>query len=265
MLSTEISPKRLQLMVCSSIFAFDLLEVLFLSIYFFQITKDYIYFYYFALVSIVLMTVASFFVPESPVFLYEKGLCEQARMLINRMSKMNGATLHEENWVLDKEEILGYAPAGAPELMVTQGQGSGGETEERIRKTLKPIGKGALTFATSGDLSPPSTENPFALMKEHPQIFVNMIILTTCWISISFNKYLISFHLKHIKGNIFINAGLSPFADIIGHFLCVPVQAKTSTKFTFMVSFLLSFVFGAALIFIETDWIIPIMIVFSKI
>uniref|UniRef100_A0A7S3J1X0 Uncharacterized protein n=1 Tax=Euplotes harpa TaxID=151035 RepID=A0A7S3J1X0_9SPIT len=40
---------------------------------------------------------------------------------------------------------------------------------------------------------------------------------------------------------------------------------KTNTRITFMGSFALSFVFGAALIFVTTDWIVPVLIVFSKI
>ena len=142
------------------------------------------------------------------------------------MARTNGSKLADETWLLDKEEILGYAPAGNPQMLVKeQPQKVPFQmTDTQIRNTLKPIGKSAITFATSGDLSPPSTENPFMIMKNNPQVFINMLIITTCWISISFNKYLIAFYLKHIQGNIFINAGISPVADICGHLLCIPVQ-----------------------------------------
>lgn len=183
------------------------------------------------------------------------------------MARMNGSRLAEEHWLLDKEEVFGYAPANNPNLLVDKDGNKINDStvENNIRNTLKPVGIGALAVAASGDLSPPSTESPIALMKKHPQIFMNMIVLTMCWISISFNKYLISFNLKHIEGNIFINAMLSPIADIIGHFLCVPVQKFTNTKLTFMGSFVLAFVFGAALIFVKVTWLIPVFIVFSKI
>lgn len=215
----------------------------------------------------VIMTICSFLVPESPLFLYEKGLCEQARNVINKMARMNGSKLANELWVLDKEEVLGYAPKNNPEMMVVPGHPkiNNSHVEEKIRNTLKPLGKGALTFATSGDLSPPSPENPLTIMRDNPRILMNMIVLTVCWISISFNKYLIAFNLKHIEGNIFINAGLSPLADIAGHILCIPAQKLTNTKLTFMGSFALLFLFGAPLIFVTIPWLIPVLIVFSKI
>lgn len=178
------------------------------------------------------------------------------------MAKVNGSKLATDSWVLDKEEILAYAPVGQQDLMVTV---ENKFNNVKYRNTLKPIGTGGLAFATSGDLSPPAPENPIQMMKQYPQIFLNMIVLTTCWISISFNKYLIAFNLKHLPGNIFINAGISPIADMIGHMLCIVVQKYTSTKITFMGSFALSFIFGFALIFISTEWLVPILIVFAKI
>ena len=79
----------------------------FLSFYFKFITKNYIYFYYGAIGATTLMTLCSFFVSESPVFLYEKGKCLQARELINKMARVNGSKLANELWVFDKEEIHG--------------------------------------------------------------------------------------------------------------------------------------------------------------
>mmetsp|Transcript_14712 Transcript_14712/g.17028 ORF Transcript_14712/g.17028 Transcript_14712/m.17028 type:complete len:81 (+) Transcript_14712:910-1152(+) len=80
------------------------------------------------------------------------------------MARMNGSKLATESWVLDKEEILGYAPANKPEMMVTT-KAAPPVPNNKFRNTLKPLGNGALAFATSGDLSPPSIENPFAIMK----------------------------------------------------------------------------------------------------
>jgi len=231
------------------------------------ITKNYIYFYYFAIGWTVILTICSFFVYESPLFLYEKGKCEQARQIINKMASMNKSSLATENWLLDKEEIIAYAQKDDPNHMLGK---EGNEIEDEyqikmIRNSMKPLGTGLLKFATSGNLSPPSTDNAASLMKKNPQIVVNLVIITMCWISISFNKYLISFNLKHIEGNIFINAMMSPLADILGHILCVPVQKMTNTRVTFMGSLALSFIFGASLIFVHTHWMIPVLIVFSKI
>lgn len=141
-----------------------------------SITRNYIYFFYGALGATAVMTVCSFFVPESPLFLYEKGQCDKARTLINKMSKMNGTKLHEEHWLLDKEEVYGYAPAENPELMVdVEGERiTEPKMVKKIRNTLKPVGLGALALATSGNLSPPTDNNPIAMMRKNRQILVNM-------------------------------------------------------------------------------------------
>jgi hypothetical protein len=108
------------------------------------------------------------------------------------MAVINGSKLANEAWLLDKEEVTGYAVSGNLDVILGE-------------NTLKHIGKQGLAFATSGDLSLPSKENAIEIMR--------------CWCSVSFNKYLIAFNLKHIEGNIFINAMLSPLVDIVGHFL----------------------------------------------
>lgn len=210
------------------------------------------------------MTIASMFVPESPVFLYDKGKCEQARAIINHMARVNGSKLADEQWVFDKEEVHGYAPVGREDLMVaTKPQNQ--DERSKFFHTMKPIGKGGLTFATTGDLSPPASDSPIQMMRENPQLFLNMIALTMCWIAISFSRYLIAFNMKHLPGNIFVNAGFSPCADIVGGMACIVVQKYTSTKFTFMGSFVLSVVFGFSLIFISTTWAVPILIFLAKI
>ena len=209
------------------------------------------------------MTITSLFVPESPVFLYEKGKCEQARTIINKMAKMNGSKLAEEQWVLDKEEISAYAPIGREDLLVNLKSNNG--EKSKFSNTMKPLGNHGFTFETTGDLSPPASESPIQMMKNNPQLFLNMVALTMSWIAISFSRYLIAFNMKHLPGNIFVNAGISPIADIIGSLLCIPVQKYTSTKITFMGSFLMSFIFGFALIFVSTSWLVPVLIVFAKI
>lgn len=148
-----------------------------MSVYFGTISKNWHYFYYFAVAVTILVNILSFFYPESPVFLYEKGKCEQAREVLNRIAAMNGSKLATEPWVLDKEDILAYAPEGAPELTVKQKplRMTLKEAEQtRSRNTLKPIGNSGLLFQTSGDLSPSTNENPFEVMKRNPQVFINL-------------------------------------------------------------------------------------------
>jgi hypothetical protein len=143
-------------------------------------TNNYIYYFCAVVIINIFITILSFFAPESPLYLYEKGKCEQARNLINRMAILNGSSLAHEVWLLDKEEIMGYSASGNLDLILDKNGNEIADDKKqmKLRNTLKPVGKQGLAFATSGDLSPPSKDNAMDIMRQHPQIMMNLIILT---------------------------------------------------------------------------------------
>ena len=105
-IATEISPIRLQIVVTSLILGVDVLTSPFCSLYYKYISDEWKYITYIIVPIATLMMISSFFVPESPLFLYEKGEYEAARKIVSSMARINGSPMKNQNWRFDKEESL---------------------------------------------------------------------------------------------------------------------------------------------------------------
>ena len=105
-IATELSPVRLQIVVTTVILGVDVLTIPICSLYFKFISNEWKYVTYAIIVIVSVATIAAMFVPESPLFLYEKEEYDRARAIINSMARVNGSILKNENWRFDKEEVL---------------------------------------------------------------------------------------------------------------------------------------------------------------
>ena len=118
MIGTELCSKKNQFYASMFISGCDIIVYIPSSIYFKYISKDwrYLFYIYFSL-SVVFVSL-SYFVPESPRFLYEVGNlnhsnCKslrrpnryyiKARSILNTMSESNNSSLHNSNWNFYKE------------------------------------------------------------------------------------------------------------------------------------------------------------------
>ena len=105
-IATELSPNRIQIVVTTFVLGIDVLTLPAWSLFYKFISNDWKYITYFIIPMSTLITIASLFVPESPLFLYEKGEYEKARKLIWNISKINNSSLQYEFWNFDKEDKL---------------------------------------------------------------------------------------------------------------------------------------------------------------
>ena len=105
-IATELSPNRIQIVVTTFVLGIDVLTLPAWSLFYKFISNDWKYITYFIIPMSTLITIASLFVPESPLFLYEKGEYEKARKLIWNISKINNLSLQYEFWNFDKEDKL---------------------------------------------------------------------------------------------------------------------------------------------------------------
>ena len=90
--------------------------------------------------------------------------------------------------------------------------------------------------------------------------------MTVFWTSSSFNYYLITFFLKYIPGNIFVNTSLSAIAEISAYICSSFLMKAVGPKISFMCSFALGAVGGIllALFFYSTDVVIAVCVLFAK-
>jgi hypothetical protein len=96
----------------------------------------------------------------------------------------------------------------------------------------------------------------------------NLAIFVYMFIAASFNYYLITFNIKYIPGDVFVNAIVSALADAVSHYLSAPLRHITTPKNSLTVSYAMC---GIAAIFLmiaenDTSWTkdIPPIILAAK-
>lgn len=101
-------------------------------------------------------------------------------------------------------------------------------------------------------------------------ILVNLICMVMIWVSSSFCYYLISYQLKYIKGNIYINGIISAVSEIAAYLTSGLLAAKFGMKPTLILSYLIGMLGMVALIFYNptgdnvNQFLVSIMILGSK-
>ena len=86
------------------------------------------------------------------------------------------------------------------------------------------------------------------------------------WTVSSFNYYIISFYLKYIPGNIFVNTSLSCTAEVLAYVVSGVAMKKFGVKLSYIVSFITAAVGGILLVifFNAEGALIAVFVLFAK-
>jgi Na+/melibiose symporter-like transporter len=95
-------------------------------------------------------------------------------------------------------------------------------------------------------------------------ILVNFFAVLICFSVVSFNYYMISFYMKYVGGNIFINTILSTISESISNFAINPVQKYMGTKISFIICFALAFALAIPLLFVSNSALIACWVFSAK-
>ena len=84
----------------------------------------------------------------------------------------------------------------------------------------------------------------------------NLLIFVYLTVSASFNFYLITFNMKYIPGDIYVNTSVSCLAEVVAVFLCGPIRNAIGPKYALSASFLTCAASGVLLAIAESnpDW-----------
>ena len=140
-----------------------------------------------------------FFVPESPRYLYAKQDWKNLRKVIRTFAKVNGSNM-SHSYAIDEEVKF-----------LTSSK------KQRQRKAIEEQ-------ETEVDLSTGQNEFSVVTALKDSTIFINFIVVLVCFSVVSFNYYMISFYLKYVGGNIFINTLSSTVSECIGNFAAGGIQ-----------------------------------------
>ena len=101
--------------------------------------------------------------------------------------------------------------------------------------------------------------------------------MTFCWLSSSFNYYMVSFLLKYFPGNIYVNSIMSVLSELIAYAVGGVMFDKLGVKLGFIVAFGIAFAGGLGIVYYETaskffsdnpaeepSWIFPALVLIAK-
>lgn len=73
------------------------------------------------------------------------------------------------------------------------------------------------------------------------------------WVSSSFGYYLISYQVKYLKGNLYLNGVILTLSEVAAYALSVLIFKKLGLKLTFVLSYALAALGMLCLIFLKTE------------
>jgi len=143
------------------------------------------------------MMIVYIVVPESPVFLYDKGNITEARRSLLLIAHNNGI----KNTMKDGDDILDDMLRPEGEKLGTY---DGGVFADCVNKTAAP------------DKVEEKKEADLRDLLGNPTHLRNLIICSITWSCSAFGAYMIAFELKYMPGSIYANATMSVVADMVG-------------------------------------------------
>ena len=183
-------------------------------IYYWFISKNWIYINAFGTLLTVVSAVGVWFLPESPKFYISRKRYDEARNSINFIAKVNKKyEFHSkfESEVLEqkhvREESLNASHLDGENFTSPGKKAADDQTTEAIDKKAPLLQKKAEIeeHHLTGSLS------DMIKIRRH---FVNLIILIYLWVAASFNLYMIGFYMKYVSKNLFISTLIACLGDI---------------------------------------------------
>ena len=92
-----------------------------------------------------------------------------------------------------------------------------------------------------------------AQVMEDRSIQINLICMVCIWVSSSFCYYLISYQLKYIKGNIYINGIISSLSEIVAYLTSGFLTEKFGMKNTLIGAYLIGIIGMVSLVFYDPE------------
>lgn len=201
-----------------------------------------------------LITILSNLAPESPRYLYEKEKFEEAKMVVNKMARMNKSSkLIPGSWVFDKEPHIEISPERinysqySSDILANKSVEIDGFDQKEAKESI-------------AEMNVIDKESPFKLMKADPVLVINLLIIMASWISTSFNNYLLSFNIRNFGGDLYINAWAFGLSGILGKIIAGFLRKYFSTKLSLLIMLVIVCMFGFGLIFFKNAYIVALCI-----
>ena len=203
----------------------------FSALYFMFITKYWYGFQIFGLVLNTLVVVLVPLLPESPKYLLSKRKYDQARLAIlkiARFQRLSNNQLQMVSKLKFEEEFLA-------------------ELSQKDFSSLTEAQKERVLIANqeSKEKHLDGSLKDLVRIRKH---LINLILMIWMWVASSFSFYLISFQIKYIKGDVFVNTVVSASTEILGFLVSGLIyQSLGGIRNTFALSYIIAIIGGVLL------------------
>ena len=86
-----------------------------------------------------------------------------------------------------------------------------------------------------------------------PDIRLNIILMSLCWLTTSFNYYMVGFLLKYFPGSIYVNGSISALSEVAATLSAGLIYAKFGVRKAFVISFGISALGGFGILWYESS------------
>lgn len=160
---------------------------------------------------------------ESPRYLFARKKFKELGDVINRIAMVNGS-----KYRFDASELALFTQILNP------------DSEDKIKELEKE-----KEYSVFQDL-------------KNPKVLTNFLIIICCFSVTSFDHYMLTFYLKYIGGNIFVNNIVIGVSAVIANLTASVMQRKWGTKRSLTLNISLALIFGFPLLFQPSAWLIAV-------
>ena len=190
--------------------------------------------------------VTAYWIVESPAWLVSVGEIERAKKGIQYIAKFNG---------VNDLNIVHLIPNPEP---------NDETTEEPKVTTYQPVDDGEVV-EDQGLIPEKKVEKEEVTFCSNKTLLVNLILMTAMWTASSFDYYLITFFLKYIPGNIFVNTSISSLSEIAAYIFSGFFMKLMGLKISYIVAWVIGATGGLLMtIFSHDDSLMGVFVLLSK-
>jgi len=264
-LVVESLPKKSQIYAASWVLSSDpLITSVPATIFLMAGGKQLQHFYIAGLVMSVLSFFLTLMVPESPKYLLEKGKYGELRKNLAFMARFNGVSMGEYQI---EGELVPPDPLETPEN--SQNKDKSDRDQSDFINNSDNISETKMNN-TENDSSQPLLgkvgAKEFSIWQElkDRRTLLNLMCVIVVFCVVSFNYYMISFYLKYVEGNIYVNTLAGSLSEIAGNFGSGFIQMWIGSKYSLIVCFGFSLISAVPLLFVTNSIVIAICVFSGK-
>ena len=245
----EFIPKKWQTAVGTALLFGDGSTMIFLSLYFRFISKDWLWFQVFALSLTAAAFLVTLFAPESPKYLYSYKRYKEARKALQVVARFNrvDASQTRKYWFDTEHQEMKRQRSKIPIISSSWNDGEKRETAVGdINKSSSNMMSPSPSRLGAQDQNSTVVEEKIdasikTLIKDRSML-INVVCLLFLWIASTFDYYLINFQLKYIDGDIYTNTIVSSVSEVTAYLVSGAVYDKIGARVTFIGSYIIGII-----------------------